>query len=312
MKPEFLALAVVAGLMCLPAQAQRGPVRAGVCAPDNAEQASLGAIAGDPDGWLGRCVTVAGIYSNEQIYADADAIYGKSGASIGGYVDGQGSLDGFWRGEFTGRIGDCAVAANNIDAGLLRSPGILIDGRQAGCREPTGQFLLFMSQGKLERTKLVRRMRNADDSQGGDLRPAPKDWPQADEVSKLAAEFVGALRAGDRARLTGMMKDAYGVELLLDDEPSALADLKTPGDHPMQILLRRGVAADVADTKVCFCHKKDCSALWPIDRRDADNQPSRPYACLAIKGRRTGADGAWAYDVHAMASRDGLPEPAPR
>ena len=155
-------------------------------------------------------------------------------------------------------------------------------------------------------------MREADDSQGGDLIPAPKDWPQAGEVSKLAGDFVGALRAGDRAKLTGMMKDAYGVELLLGDEPSALADLKAPGEHPMQILLRRGAAANSFDARVCYCRKKDCSASWPIDRRDADNQASRPYAGLVIKGRRASVEAAWSYEVSAMTSQDGLPEPTER
>jgi hypothetical protein len=126
----LIALAMIAAPF---AEAQRSPSTSMFCAPTSAEHLLLSAIAADPAKWLGHCVTVAGVYSNERVYADADAIYGKTSATIGGYVDGRGSMDGFWRGEFTGRIADCAKAAGDLEAGLLRSPGILIDGvRQAG------------------------------------------------------------------------------------------------------------------------------------------------------------------------------------
>jgi hypothetical protein len=53
---------------------------------------------------------------------------------------------------------------------------------------------------------------------------------------------------------------------------------------------------------------KDAAKRWPIDSRDADNQGSRPYACLRVEGRR---DAANVWRVRVDASRDvgGLEEP---
>src|SRR5262245_42367006 len=89
-----------------PAHAQA----ARMCAPTNAEKATVAAIAADPAAWMGKCVTLPAIYSNEQLYADADAIYGVNKNVIGGFADGKGTIEGFWSGLFTGRVADCVAA----------------------------------------------------------------------------------------------------------------------------------------------------------------------------------------------------------
>jgi hypothetical protein len=303
-----LASLLVAG--AAQAQGARGAPGGGFCAPTAAEQVNLKAIAADPAHWLGHCVTVSGIYSNERVYADADAIYGVNSAWVGGYVDGRGSMDGFWTGEFTGRIADCKKAAEDINAGLLRSPGILIDdSRQAGCVTPEGQFLLFMSQRNLEPATIRRRMGKS--AQGGDLTPAPKDWPMLAGVQKMASSFVAALRSKDRAGLIALVKDDYAADMLLADETSAVADLRKPEERASHVLVRKSADGNTNrfESDVCYCRTKDCSKSWPIARRDGDNQTSRPYACIRVDGSREGPDGPWTYFAAAPASFDGLPEP---
>lgn len=144
-------LAVLAfAMLCaspLAAHAQRTSMQ---CAPTNAEKATVAEIAAKPEAWLGRCVTVDAVYGDERLYPDlATAKAGKT--SIGGYVDGHGYLEGFWKTAFTGRVSDCAKAQDDLDTGLLRSPGISLMGRVLGCLTGEGPFLLFMSQGKLEK-----------------------------------------------------------------------------------------------------------------------------------------------------------------
>ena len=56
--------------------------------------------------------------------------------------------------------------------------------------------------------------------------------------------------------------------------------------------------------EACFCRTKDCSAKWPVASRDADNQISRPYACIHVTP--TGEGG---YEADASVDSDGLPEP---
>src|SRR5262245_9853395 len=182
----ILALALSSGAV---ADAQGAPA-ARVCSPANGQHTTVAAIASDPKAWMGKCVTMKGVYSGERIYADADAIYGVTNASVGGYVDGRGSMDGFWSGEFAGRVSDCASAQADLDTGLLRSPGISLDGRVLGCVKPDGPFLVFLSPRDLEPTMLTRRLPGA---KGADLVIAPKDWPQLAAVQKVASDFIAAL-----------------------------------------------------------------------------------------------------------------------
>lgn len=273
------------------------------CASTNAEKTTVAAIAADPAAWMGKCVTMQAIYSNEQIYADPDAIYGVNRNVIGGFADGKGAIEGFWSGQYTGRVADCKQAEREQALNLLRSPGISVNGRPMGCPEPTGPFLLFMSQRDLKPVTLTRRLAPAK----GDLKPAAKDWAQLPTVQTAAGEIIAALRTGDRATLSRYGMRDFAIEQVLSSTDSAIADLRKPGDRPVQVFVQS--SSDAAfKSEACSCRAKDCSAKWPIARRDADNQPSRPYACIAIDAHKDAA-GAWNIAADASQTFDGLPEP---
>ncbi|HEV7691186.1 MAG TPA: hypothetical protein VGO52_10200 [Hyphomonadaceae bacterium] len=277
-----------------------------MCAPTNAEKATVAAIASDPAAWTGKCVTLPAMYSNEQLYADQDAIYGANKNVIGGFADGKGTIEGFWSGQFTGRVADCAAAERELALGLLRSPGISVNGRTMGCLEPKGPFLLFMSQRDLKPVTLTRRLRKQAGPDGGDLKPAPADWAQLPAVQKAAGEIIEALRNADRAALSHYGMRDFAIERVLGNSDTAIADLRKPGEIPAQVFVH--ASSDAAfKSEACYCRSKDCSAKWPIARRDADNQASRPYTCIAIDGRKDGA--AWVLEADASQDFDGLPEP---
>ena len=282
-----------------------------MCAPTNAEKATVAAIAADPAAWTGKCVTLPAIYSNEQLYADQDAIYGANKNVIGGFADGKGAIEGFWSGQYTGRVADCAAAERELALGLLRSPSISVNGRTMGCVEPKGPFLLFMSQRDLKPVTLTRRLRKQAGPDGGDLKPAPADWARLPAVQKAAGEIIEALRNTDRAVLSHYGMRDFAIERVLGSSDTAIADLRKPdlpktSDNPVQVFVHD--SSDAAfKSEACYCRTKDCSAKWPIARRDADNQASRPYACIAIDGRKDGA--AWLLEADASQDFDGLPEP---
>src|SRR5690242_5721910 len=100
--------------------------------------------------------------------------------------------------------------------------------------------------------------------------------------------FLGALRSGDRATLSRMREASeVAVEQLFADD-TAIADLRQPVERQMQAFKVAGPPGGaVVDGKVvavvCSCRTKDCSKTWPIALRDADNQPSRPYACIRVR-----------------------------
>lgn len=303
MKQLGLIFCLALGLAASATHAQPPAGARQVCAPTNSEAATVAAIAADPAAWIGRCVSVEAIYAGEQLHADADAIYGVNGNSIGGYVDGRGDVGGAWRGTFTGRVADCAQAEEDLLTGLLRSPGISLHGRTLGCPEPKGPFLVFMSQGELKPAGIKRRLPG---EKGGDLQLAPVDWSHTGAVMKLARSFETAMLDGDADSLAAIVGNGYRAEQLVAEDSSALAFLRNGGGLPT-IFMGRDEDPGKAAAEACWCRQRACGKLWPIHSRDADNQPSRPYACLRIEGRREGA--AWRYRVDASHDFYGLDEP---
>jgi hypothetical protein len=274
-----------------------------VCAPTNSEATTVAAIAADPAAWIGRCVSVEAIYAGEQLHADADAVYGVNQNSIGGYVDGRGDVGGAWRGTFTGRVADCAQAEEDLLTGLLRSPGISLHGRTLGCLEPKGPFLVFMSQGELKPAGIKRRL---PWQRGGDLQLAPVDWSHTGAIMRIARAFEAAMMDGDVDALAQVIGNGYRAEQLVAADVSALSFLRDGGGLPTLLMSRDPGANEVA-AEACWCRQRACGKLWPIHSRDADNQPSRPYACLRIEGRREGE--AWRFRVDASHDVYGLDEP---
>lgn len=302
MKRIALALGLMAVAAFGGADAQNVP-RTAVCTAGNSERATVGAIAADPAAWTGRCVVVEGLYSNERVFADIDAIYGVNDHVVGGFVDGLGALRGAWRGEFVGRVMDCAAAEETLLTAQLRAPGISLHERVLGCVKQEGPFLMFMSHGELSPSGLTRRMPGA---KGGDLTVAPGGWDHTAAVTQRADAFAAAMRSGDVAALAALLGDAYRAERLLADDSSALMLLKKDAGAPV-LFMDRDSGADEIAAEACWCTQQSCGKLWPIDSRDADNEPTRPYACLRVEGVKR--DGSWRYRLDASHDVSGLPEP---
>ena len=298
----LVVMAVGAGALTVThAQPPAGAPR--VCAPTNSEKATVAAIAADPAAWAGKCVSVDAIYAGEQLHADADAIYGVNANSIGGYVDGRGDVGGAWRGTFTGRVADCAQAEEDLLTGLLRSPGISLHGRTLGCPEPKGPFLVFMSQGELKPAGIKRRLPGA---KGGDLVAAPADWPHREAVSSRKLAFISALQARSIPDLTRLLGNAHLAERLVAGDIEVFGSANSMRTW-IAILVDKDVTGDRMAAESCWQFANDALEVWPIHSRDADNQPSRPYACLRFEGWREG-DG-WRYRVDASEDLYGLDEP---
>ena len=275
-----------------------------VCAPTNSEKATVAAIAADPAAWMGKCVSVEAIYAGERLNVDADAIYGVNGNSIGGYVDGKGDVGGAWTGTFTGRVSDCAVAEEDLLTGLLRSPGISLHGRTLGCLEPKGPFLVFMTHAGMKPSGIKRRLPGES---GGDLVEPPADWPHEDFVARRTTEIMVAMLAQSAPDLKRLLGNAYQAERIAAGDIAVFASQNVPTRASISLLEDKDVAGDRMAAESCWCIKGDCAKRLPIDSRDADNQPSRPYACLRFEGWRE--DSQWRYRVDASQDVYGLDEP---
>jgi len=279
-----------------------------VCAPTNSEKATVAAIAADPAAWMGKCVSVEAIYAGERLNVDADAIYGVNGNSIGGYVDGKGDVGGAWTGTFTGRVADCAVAEEDLLTGLLRSPGISLHGRTLGCLEPKGPFLVFMTHAGMKPSGIKRRLPGA---KGGDLVAPPAHWPHRDEIRDRTVEIMAAMEAGSLPDLKRLLGNAYLAERIVAGDIAVFSRRSAQPSAATRtwiaIFVDKDLTGDRMAAESCWTFNDDQRDVWPIDSRDADNQPSRPYACLRFEGWRDGSQ--WRYRVDASEDLYGLDEP---
>jgi hypothetical protein len=287
------------------AEAQNVP-RSAVCTPENATATTIANVAADPSAWMGQCVAVDGLYVNERVYADADAIYGLNPNFVGGFIDGMQPLPGAWRGSFIGRVTDCKVAEATLLNGQLRGPGINQNGRTLGCLEPKGPMLMFMTASELKASGLKRRLPGA---KGGDLTVAGSDWEHFRPMSDIASRFLDALRSDGDDSLARLLGNGYRAMELRTGADTAFVSLRQSQSAATQTKLFRyadrqeGIVAGEA----CYCLKASCDRAWPIAGRDADNHASRPYACVRIQGALV--EGAWRYRLDTSNDVAGLDEP---
>lgn len=302
---KHIALAFCLSIVAFAGRAEAQDIaRSAVCLPENSQATTIAAIAADPKAWIARCVAVDGLYANERVYADPDAIYGLNGNFIGGFIDGMNALPGAWRGAFIGRVTDCEAAEATLLNAQLRAPGISVNGRTLGCIEPKGPMLMFMTATGLKASGIKRRLPGA---RGGDLLAAPADWEHRAALEERAKAFEEAMAGGDVAALGQVLGNGYRAGMLLSDTDTAFAAMKKQVTRTRIALMDRDAGEDRMAAEACFCLTRDCAKLWPVDSRDADNQPGRPYACLRMEGVLL--DGKWRYHLDASHDVAGLEEP---
>jgi len=167
----------------------------------------------------------------------------------------------------------------------------------------------------------------------GDLQPTPVDWPHRALVETHVNKFIQALRSSDREELANIHYRNFGADredgetallrFLLSDRNSPFASIRTARGLPQQIILiykpylvsdedEDADPADAADysATVCFCREKDCTGRWPIASFDADNLPTRPYACTEFGSYIV--DGRPLPLFSTQSGKEGLEEPRAR
>jgi hypothetical protein len=154
----------------------------------------------------------------------------------------------------------------------------------------------------------------------------PPDWPQRTHVEAEARRWLSLVAGDDPA--------AYAQAVELSDRDADLADpasqlhavfrepdtvfarLRAQSDPVLKvwIIARSAPEPDVPppppedfDALACFRLGDWRDDRWPVARTDADNDPSRPFACVQI-GRWTLWDGVWEY-LEAPDGGQGLREP---
>jgi hypothetical protein len=215
------------------------------------------------------------------------------------------------------RARDAANAAAGGDATISILGGY--------CHWHHGLVLQVSAVEQIGPAPLLRRPAG-DNPQGlGNLAPLAAG-PARAAMQAAAQRLLDAIRAGDAATIRTLhggpplhrsADELAAIEqLLLRDAAAPFAALR--GDAPVTIALfgwkpplwaddawRAQAAADGADAIACYSTRADAAALWPIDSRDADNRPGRPYACTAI--HLPAAAGEASFDTQQ--AHDGAQEP---
>jgi hypothetical protein len=277
------------------------------CQASNSVRTTVAEIGRNHDRFLDRCVTVSGALIGIRIYDDRDGIYlthrfGRDGntpptethRSIG--LDNQEIRNLQMRypheATITGRVDSCRRRSDRVVA----RGGIPFLGGY--CHYSSGPTIIVDAWNITERS--YERMTGENFRRRfGNIGFMPADWPSRPAVENLIAEFLQALRAGDRAKLSELHEarssnehDRSVLYALIEDRDSVFAQVRQMAAPQTAIFVHMaedGSFLGREDTAIsalaCFCRSADCSDRWPISINDANNQAHRPYACTRIEPR---------------------------
>lgn len=323
-----------------PIPGQSSEPRSTACSSATALQTTVAAVAQHPTEFIAKCVRINAVTKGSSIYENVDGVYlaprvfldpSSNGLRLG--LDNWRKLriteDGYRRVDVIGRVQDCETVRSMMDASVGENEIVMISGY---CHYSNGTYLWVERISAARGPTFVRQLPRAARRGYGDLRPAPTGWRHAEQVEAAARAFLEAIRGGDGASLTQLH---YGsdveyaqsergslLDFLLRDKRSPFASIRAGTGAPqMTILVERNepladeptdsnkdVDADDYTSTICFCRHFDCTQRWPIARFDADNLPTRPYACTHYGPYvvfRRGAEPR--FDTPR--ARDGLSEP---
>ncbi len=299
------------------------PAAAQQCTADAAVPATFADVTAT-DAPLVPCVEIEGIVIGRLFVADSSARYrlepvrnnpSSTGHILGFYSDQ--SFDEPTRVRLRGRIGDCATAQVQAERDARETNSIIL--LSGFCHYFSGRTIHTTAVDVLGPATLTRPLPDQASATFGNLSPlAPGDVRT--RMQAAADRLIGAVRSGDRAALAAMhgggpsgRRDPVDVErvvsLLLDAPDSPFASLRIFEPTAVEIFgWKPPLWADDAwrgetlrsgdsDAIACFSVRADSGRLWPIDSKDADNIPGRPYACTRIHIGGTGADSPARYDT---------------
>lgn len=280
---------------------------------------------------LDSCVRIEGVAVGRVLVEDERTRYrleqrrndpSSTGAVLGLYGDER--PDEPTRVRLVGRVSDCATLEARSRAQAEPNSIIMMSGY---CHYFAGRVIIAESIEQIGPANFVRQLGGEGSAGLGNLSRLV-DGDVRRQMMMAAQRFAAALRNGDRATLAEMhgggpsgtrrgSDDANA--LLLDRADSPFAPLRNAAPVAIEIFgwrpplwanaewhaerARTGTAEAIA----CFSARADAANLWPIDSKDADNRPERPYACTRIVLSGTGADAPASFDTEQAAA--GVAEP---
>jgi len=284
------------------------------CTVEESTPATVIEIANDPERFLDRCVTVTGAVAGIGMYSGREGMYLAHRYDREGRRSEQARLHriGIDRQDIrdlqmaypqqttvTGRVDSCERRFKRIE----EAGGIPFLGGY--CHYASGPTIVVDSYSITEQ-RHERLTGEAARAAYGDLAFMPADWPARAGTEGVVADFLSAVRRGDRPRLAELHEftdenNQYQREVLyalLQDTDSPFAALRQGRDPQTALFVTMaedgtllGGERAAPSGLACFCRTEDCTGLWPISMNDATNAPDRPFVCTHLQG--DGSRPAW-------------------
>lgn len=280
-----------------------------------------------------HCVEIEGVVVGRLFVEDEHARYRRE--RIANDPSSTGAVLGFYsathfdeptRVRVVGRLSDCATEQARAE-GMAQNPDAIV--MMTGfCHYFAGRVIFTTHVEPLGRANFSRLL-PGQPADLGNLSPLA-DGDARRQMLAAAQRYLVAIRTGDRAALSAMHGGGPDgrrsradldrvLAIMLDQPDSPFASLRAEGMVTTEIfgwkpplwaddVWRADIArTGTADAIACFSERADAAALWPIDSKDADNIPGRPYACTRIHIGSTGMDAPASFDTEQ--ARSGVTEP---
>ncbi|HWT13046.1 MAG TPA: hypothetical protein VN231_09870 [Allosphingosinicella sp.] len=284
------------------------------CSRDGAISATVAEIARDPDRFLDRCVTVTGALAGIRMYSGREGLYlahrvGRNGNPVAANLAHRIGIDSQDLRELRMRYPQLTTVTGRVDSCERRSARIVAAGGipfLGGYCHYEGGPTIVVDAYNLTEQRFERMIGEEARREFGNLAAMPPDWPHRPRVEAMATEFLGALRAGDRAKLSELHgirgeEDEHDRALLfslLEDRDSVFAEIRQASSPQSAVFVSAAedgtplAAPEGPAALVCFCRGPDCAGRWPIAGNDANNEPRRPFACTRVEPSEEDALGA--------------------
>jgi hypothetical protein len=281
-----------------------------------------------------NCAVMEGILVGQLFVEDNLARYrlpqrlndpSSTGAILGYY--GEQRVTRPMRARLTGRIAPCTTSDGSVTA---RTPPEQLVGQFGYCAGYAGRAFQASRVELLGPATFVRVLPDAQRPDLGNLAPLVPGETRT-RMLRSVQRFLTAMMARDMAALAALHGGGPDGRRSPAEIASILAQLMAATNSPfaplrgtdparVQVALfgwKRPLWADAdwdretmragEDAIACFSTRADAARLWPIDSKDADNVPGRPYACTRMHVDGTGIDAQATFDTEQASA--GFAEP---